>query len=129
MRRIGIAAATLLAALLAAAGPARAQEPPPPPLDTTADLLSYCDGSAIDDAEVERDRTFCEGFIAGTGLFYIELVNAKRIKPLACAEPVPTLQQARDAFVAWGRANPQRLREKPIDGFWRAMQATYPCAP
>ena len=97
-----------------------------PPLTSTGDLLRYCDGSAIDD-DVDQDRTFCDGFIAGAGLFYLELVKAGKIAPWACAEKVPTLAEARAAFVAWAGSNPDALDDRPIDGFWRAMAATYPC--
>jgi hypothetical protein len=122
-----LAGALLSGALLDGGGGAWAAESPPPPLDTGADLLRYCEGSALDDPAVERDRTFCDGFIAGTGLLYLELVKAETIKPWACAKSEPTLSEAREAFVAWGRNHPQDLAGKPVDAFWRAMAATYPC--
>jgi hypothetical protein len=118
-------AVMLLAGLLLAGGAAGAAGPPP--LDTTRDLLRYCDGTAIDDT-AQQDEIFCDGFITGAGLFYLELVRAGAIKPWACAEPVPDLATVRGAFVRWARSNPQHLDAKPIDGFWRAMADTYPCA-
>ena len=51
----------------------------------------------------------------------------KKIKQIACADPIPTLAQAREAFVAWAAGNAEHMASKPIDGFWRAMAATYPC--
>lgn len=127
---IRVLAGAVLAAGMAgawAAGAAGAVEASPPSLDTGADLLRYCDGSALDDVLVEQDRTFCDGFIAGTGLLYLELVRAEAIEPWACAETEPTLSQAREAFVAWARGHPQELAGKPVDVFWRAMADTYPC--
>jgi hypothetical protein len=110
--------------LATAAGRADAQEQPK--LETTADLLAYCDteGPA---GEVRDGQNFCDGFIMGNGLLYAEHVRAGTIEPLSCAERVPTLAEARAAFVAWARANPDHLQDKPVDGFWRAMAATYPC--
>ncbi|MFL5336108.1 MAG: Rap1a/Tai family immunity protein, partial [Geminicoccaceae bacterium] len=96
-------------------------------LDTTADLVAYCDNVGPV-GEVRDGQNFCDGFIAGTGLLYLELVKSKKIKKLACAQPVPTLTEAREAFVSWANANPEHLSDKPIDGFWRAMSASYPCS-
>ena len=43
---------------------------------------------------------------------------------MACADPIPTLAQAREAFVTWAAENAEHMASKPIDGFWRAMAAT-----
>src|SRR3954467_4767083 len=117
MRNIGCSLAAVAAIL--SAGTVRAEEPK---LDTTADLVAYCDNVGPV-GEVRDGQNFCDGFIAGAGLFYLELVRAKKIKQLACAEPLPTLSQARESFVSWVAANPSHLQDKPIDGFWRAMAA------
>ena len=94
---------------------------------TTRDLLEIC--TIEDSAAQERSTEFCEGFILGTGLLYLQMRKANTIKPWACVEtvPTPTLQQIRQAFVTWARNNPQRLEENAVDGFWRSMAATYPC--
>jgi hypothetical protein len=104
----------------------RAEAAEPFKLDTTADLLGYCDSEGPA-AAVRDGQAFCDGFIMGTGLFYLELVRAGTIQRMACAEPTPALAQVRAAFVSWAKANPQQLGAKPIDGFWQAMAATYPC--
>lgn len=109
--------------LLLAAGAVDAAEPK---LDTTADLIAYCDSEGSV-GEVRDGQNFCDGFIAGAGLFYLELTRAKKIKQLACADPIPTLTQARESFVRWVAANPSHLQDRAIDGFWRAMADTYPC--
>ena len=121
MRTSTIVTATALAML--AAGQALADNPK---LATTADLVAYCDTIGPVD-EVRDGQNFCDGFIAGSGLLYLELVRAGRMKKIACAEPIPTLEQAREAFVAWAGANPDQMSTKPIDGLWRAMAETYPC--
>lgn len=119
-------APAILAIGLAVSGVATSAEPPR--LSTTGDLVRYCDpaGSAM---AMREGQDFCNGFIVGTGLLYLELVRAGTIQPWVCApEPPPTLDEARAAFVAWAKANPQNLGDKPIDGFWRAMAAKYPCS-
>jgi hypothetical protein len=121
MRKIACLLATVAASLFTAT--AHAEQPK---LDTTGDLVTFCDTiGPVGDVQVGQN--FCDGFIAGSGLLYLELVKAKKIKKLACADPVPTLAEAREAFVTWANANPEHLSDAPIDGFWRAMTATYPC--
>jgi hypothetical protein len=120
-----IRAMLLAGSVVPLAGQATAAEPPR--LETTADLVAFCDAQGAPQA-VDSGQDFCAGFIAGTGLFYLELVRADAIKPMACAQTTPTLAEARQAFVQWAKANPQYMQTKPIDGFWRAMAATYPCA-
>ena len=112
-----------------AVGTALAAEPAVaanPKLDTTADLVAFCDSIGPVD-EVRDGQSFCAGFIAGSGLLYRELVAAGKLKKVTCADPAPTLDQAREAFVAWAGANSEHMGTKPIDGFWRAMAESYPC--
>ncbi len=115
----------LLAGILCALGGSQALAENPK-LETTADLVEFCD-TIGPVGEVRDGQNFCDGFIAGSGLLYLELVRAGRMKKIACAEPIPTLEQAREAFVAWAGANPDQMSTKPIDGLWRAMAETYPC--
>lgn len=123
MRRFGLMLAAAGAVLVADQAAAAAAGPK---LDTTADLVEYCDTEGPV-GEVRDGQNFCDGFIAGSGLLYLELVAAGTMKQIACAEPIPTLAQARDAFVTWASANPDHLSGKPIDGLWRAMASTWPC--
>jgi hypothetical protein len=113
----------LAAGLVVVAEYARAEGPK---LDSTADLVGYCDTEGPV-GDVRDGQNFCDGFIAGAGLLYLELVQAGTMKKIACANPIPTLAQAREAFVAWASAHAEHLSSKPIDGFWRAMADTYPC--
>lgn len=121
MRISGMLLATTLCALTG--GQALAENPK---LETTADLVEFCD-TIGPVGEVRDGQNFCDGFIAGSGLLYLELVQAGRMKKIACADPIPTLEAARGAFVAWANANPDQMSSKPIDGLWRAMAETYPC--
>lgn len=110
-------------ALLLGPGQGRAQEQLR--LEKTGDLLRLCSPALGPDARAAMSA--CEGFIVGTGLLYVELVRAKAIRPWACAKELPSLAEARAAFVTWARANPAAMGEDVIDGFWRAMSSAYPC--
>lgn len=120
--------AVLLASALLAAGvgAARAQ-PLDPKLETTRALFELCAAEPGSPRYGAR-LSYCEGFIAGTGLLYEKLVDAGAIRPWACAPSAPSAEQIRAAFVTWARANPRYLDEPPVDGFWRAMAATWPCS-
>jgi hypothetical protein len=107
------------AALAALCFPASAQETRS--LQTAADLLSICE------ADTPASVGVCEGFIVGTGQLYVQLVESGVMEAWACADPVPTIQEVRRNFVSWSRSNPENLDESAVDGFWRAMSATYPC--
>ncbi len=122
MRTIGILA--LIGGSALVAGPAAAEAPK---LETTADLVAYCD-TIGPVGEVRDGQNFCDGFIMGSGLLYLELVAAGKMKQVACAKPTPTLEQARSDLVAWAESHPDHMQDKPIDGFWQAMAATYPCS-
>ncbi|MCS6780002.1 MAG: hypothetical protein NZ555_09905 [Geminicoccaceae bacterium] len=113
------------AATVAIAGGAWAQ-PVDPKLETTRALLELC-GTEPGAPRYNARISYCEGFIAGTGLLYEKLVDAGAIKPWACAPAAPSADEIRSAFVKWARANPRYLDEPPVDGFWRAMAATWPC--
>ena len=115
-----VAVGTVTATLRGACGRTRSS-------NSTADLVAYCDTEGPV-GEVRDGQNFCDGFIAGSGLLYFELVRAGEDQARSPApSPIPTLAQAREAFVAWATANPDHMQAKPIDGFWRAMADTYPC--
>lgn len=118
----------LLASLLLAgslAG-AQAQEPLDPKLETTRALLELCSAEPGSRRYGQR-LSYCEGFIAGTGLLYEKLVEAGVIERWACAPHTPSAEEVRVAFVTWAKAHPEHHGDAPVDGFWRAMAATWPC--
>ena len=65
--------------------------------------------------------TFCYGYITGAGDLHRALV-----KPLACGSGDVTLDQSREAFGAWARANPAELDGPAIDGPAEAAAARWP---
>lgn len=119
---------TMLSAvgIVAAATAVGHAQPIDPKLETTRALLELCAAEPGSPRYGAR-LSYCEGFIAGTGLLYEKLVDAGVIKPWACAPTAPSAEEVRKAFVTWAKANPRYLDEPPVDGFWRAMAATWPC--
>jgi hypothetical protein len=119
MTRTSLAAA----AFLAAAGTASAA-----PIDPEAyRMRTFQDVVTVCGAEDEDAAQFCRGWLVGNGSLYAALVNAKAIRPWACADPVPSLDEIRRAVVAYGETNPQMGSQTAIDGFWRAAAAIWPC--
>ncbi len=114
---IGIAMAGL-----AAVPQARAVEAEAYQLRHFGDLVALC--AADDEAEAVQ---LCRGYIIGAGSLYLELVRAKRINAWACADPVPTVDEARARIVAWAQQNPNSRSEHAIDGLWRAAASIWPC--
>ncbi|WP_157505454.1 Rap1a/Tai family immunity protein [Geminicoccus roseus] len=121
MRRLW-AAGMILAAASGTAGAA--------PVDTEAyRMRSFQDLVAVCGAEEVEAAQFCRGWLVGNGSLYASLVEAQAIKPWACAQPVPSLDEIRRAIVAYGRSNPQTGSQTAVDGFWRAAASIWPCDP
>jgi hypothetical protein len=121
LRAAATGAFMMLASSVAGVAPAVAQEELPR-LRTTADLRALCH-----DGAPSMRIGQCNGFIAGTGLLYRKLRHAGLISDWACAPEGTDVDVARAAFVAWADANPTEADSHPIDGFWAAMAARWPC--
>jgi hypothetical protein len=55
------------------------------------------------------------------------LRRAEQIEPIACADPVPKMDEIREAIVVWIDAHPEYATERAVDGMMRAAAATWPC--
>lgn len=113
LRSLMIAAATLCLG----AGAASAQSEPPPALSTAHDLAQTC----------RTDAAVCYGFITGSAQLYQIMVAADTIKPIACYQRTPTLEDVRATFLAWSDAHPDKGSDKAIDGLWLAAAQKWPC--
>jgi len=124
-----VLAATAIAAF-SLAGTAQAQTAAPLPetiaVETTKDLAETC--QVVEGAPGATEAlNFCYGYIIGAGQFYLAVVAAKKIDPIACAKPVPSIDAIRANFISWASANPQYAGEKALDGLWRSAAAKWPC--
>lgn len=116
---LGLAAAGLIY------GTAHSAESDAFQLRNFGDLAALCGaGESADQAEA---LALCRGYILGAGSLYLELVRAGRLKAWACADPTPTIDEARLRIVEWAKANPASHSEQAIDGLWRASAAIWPC--
>lgn len=120
MRKVMVLAAVVGA--LAGPGTARAAELDDFRLDTFGDLVDVCADQTDDAAQ------FCRGWIVGTGQLYIALLKARAVPALACADPIPKLDEIRTAIVRFAAQNPGTRQETSTDGFWRAAASIWPCS-
>ena len=127
-RRIILAGA--MAAAVFAASPGEAQLTEQNFLGgRTSDLAALCAASP-QDALGQVALGYCQGFVVGVGQYHRSLTaEGGGQRPVFCLpDPSPTFDQARLAFVAWARNNPQYGTEPAVDGLMRFAQATYRCA-
>lgn len=120
MRVSGLALAALVAMAGSSASRAETFQ-----VRTTGDLLAVCAPAG----NAARGATgFCDGFMVGSGQLYQALRTAGAIdSPWACADPTPSVTRIREAFVTWARSHPEAHGSTAVDGFWKAMAATWPC--
>ncbi len=123
--RILAAGSALL--LMAAPGAGHAADPNFA-VQTTGDLVALCDPSP-DSSLAGAAIGFCQGFAEGA--VAVERVHdaANRyMRPFCLPDPLPGRTDTMTAFVAWARAEPTRLAEKPEDGLFRFLGEKYPCS-
>jgi hypothetical protein len=89
--------------------------------ETTAELARLCA------SPVPTERDFCFGFMLGAGQFYTEMLRADVIRPLACPDPVPTIEEMRLGFIDWVAANPEAGETRAVDGMMQAAADAWPC--
>jgi Rap1a immunity proteins len=119
---IAVAALTLTAA-----SPVRAATEANFDARSTGDLVALC-SAAPDNGVGTAAVNFCEGYFQGA--VTVEMLNmaAYRGSKLFCLpNPPPTRAAAMGEFVAWARAEPDRLSGSPTDGLFRFLQERYPC--
>ncbi len=130
---IGFVAATVLFAGALVSGQALGQTKTPSgynledfQLRTTQDLFDICnlDPGA---ADYVTAKSFCYGFIEGAA-HYDEALEPGPNKVIFCMPVTTTRAQAVEAFTMYVRANPQYLKEAPLDTLFRAIDAKWPCA-
>jgi hypothetical protein len=124
-RKILGASAALLLAMMPIAGHAA---DPNFAIKTTGDLVALCDpdaSSSLAGAAIG----FCQGFAEGA--VTVERVHDaanKYMRPFCLPDPLPGRTDAMTAFVAWARAQPDRLTTKPEDGLFAFLGEKYPCS-
>lgn len=97
--------------------------------DSTADLYAICSVTA-DAAEFPVTIHACRAFIEASVQYHDQISKRKKLKRLICYPATATIEESRDAFVAWAKANigdQKLMAEQPVVGLVRALAAKYPC--
>jgi len=126
---LGRISLALACALACAAGPAAAVDNEDLNFDTTEDLYQVC-MTKPDQPEYVATSFACRAFIEATVQYHDEVSGRKRMKPLLCHPPTATVDDGRQAFMAWAEANKDNAKlmgEQPVVGVVRALAAKYPC--
>ena len=96
-------------------------------LATTQNLVNLCSVSASDPRAKEAIQ-MCEGYMLGAYHYYLATNSGKNDMRLVCMpSPTPTRDQVAAMFVEWAKANPQYMKEAPVDSEFRFMSARWPC--
>jgi hypothetical protein len=99
-------------------------------LKSTEDLYQVCSVAA--DASDFVPATYeCRGFIKGAVGYHDAVTAKEHLSRLICYTETATVEEGRQAFVAWARANAgnkELMQEQPVVGLVRALKAKYPCS-
>jgi hypothetical protein len=94
---------------------------------TTQDLVDVCSVKP-GEANYEGALGFCYGFEKGSFQYYMTLAAGSPEDAFICPpQPTPSRADVMQWFLAWARDNPRYLNERPVDGLFRFLQATWPC--
>jgi hypothetical protein len=96
-------------------------------LATTQNLVNLCSVSPSDPRAKEAIQ-MCEGYMLGAYHYYLATNSGKNDMRLVCMpSPTPSRNQVAAMFVEWAKANPQYMKEAPVDSQFRFMSAKWPC--
>ncbi|MGB7951619.1 MAG: Rap1a/Tai family immunity protein, partial [Candidatus Binatia bacterium] len=96
-------------------------------LMTTRDLVDLCTVSA-DDPRVKEAIGMCYGYLVGAYDYYLATNSGKDSMRLVCMpSPPPTRTETVAMFVEWAKANPQYMKDAPVETEFRFLSAKWPC--
>jgi len=96
-------------------------------LGTTQNLVNLCTVSASDPRAKEAIQ-MCEGYMLGAYHFYLATNSGRGDMRLVCMpNPTPTRNEVAAMFVAWAKANPQYMKEAPVETEFRFLSAKWAC--
>ena len=130
MQRTGIMASVVGAVTLMLVGSATAQDAgfgmEDFQVDTSQDLLDICTVEPSHESHWEA-QAYCLGYLRGGYDFHQALASGPEYEPITCPTEDVSLRDAVDVFVAYVRANPDRLAARPMDTVFRAISGRWPC--
>jgi len=96
-------------------------------MQTTQDLVDVCSVKPGEPLH-EQAQAFCMGYEVGAFHYYLALAARSPQDSFLCLpEPTPARTDVIQWFLAWARENPRYMDERPVDGFFRFLEATWPC--
>lgn len=72
----------------------------------------------------------CRAFLQATVQYHDEISDRRKLKRLVCYPRGATIENAKQAFLAWGDAHAKDaglMAEPPVVGVVHALAAKYPC--
>ena len=97
--------------------------------DTTEDLFQVC-GASGESAGAVQALLACRAFIEATVQYHDAVSDRKAMKRLICYDASATVEDARQAFLAWGakhQGDTTLMGEMPVVGVVRALAERSPC--
>ena len=99
-------------------------------LSTTRNLVNLCSASA-DDPRAKEAIQMCEGYMVGAFHFYLATNSGKGdrgdMRLVCMPNPPPSRNEAVAMFVEWAKANPQYMKEPPVESEFRFLNAKWLC--
>ena len=93
----------------------------------TQDVLDVCT-VAESDPMYTASIAFCHGYLLGAYQYHVAMFGRGDSKPVVCfPDPPPSRVQAIDQFIAWVKASPARVKERPADALTEFLVETWPC--
>ena len=97
--------------------------------NTAQDLVNLCSASP-DDPMYHQAINFCHGYFVGAFHYYEAMSSGpKGVKFVCLPDPRPSRNEAINMIVEWVQANPQYLKETPVEAQFRFMMQKWPCKP
>jgi hypothetical protein len=94
---------------------------------TSRDLVELCTAPPSDPLH-QAAIHFCHGYLVGAFQYHVSVSPTSGPDALFCLpNPPPSRNDAIAAFIAWAKANPQYMNERPTDTEFRWLATTYPC--
>ena len=95
---------------------------------TTADYVALCESQQGSENYVAAIH-FCQGFASGAYQYYLALAQNQPSSRFVCPpDPPPSRDQVIANFLAWARANQERMAEPAVESLFRYLGETYPCS-
>ena len=97
--------------------------------NTAQDLVNLCSASP-DDPMYHQAINFCHGYFVGAFHYYEAMSSGpKGVKFVCLPDSRPSRNEAINMIVEWVQANPQYLKETPVEAQFRFMMQKWPCKP